>query len=126
MMEGIVVPVHLRERMGMRLIGCDVCQRVCPMQPVQPEQRQQRYELSRFMDEEKSQFSEAVLQLAEEIGRNAARPQRVRAQAALLAGNSGNPAYLPILRQWEQSAFEAVRVHAQWAIERLESIHTKE
>lgn len=126
MMEGVVVPEHLRERMGMRLIGCDLCQRVCPMQPELTERENGYYELSRFMTEEQSEFSEAVSGLAEEIGRNTARPQRVRAQAALLAGNSGNATYLPALRQWMQSPFEAVKVHAQWAVERLELIHTKE
>ena len=59
--------------------------------------------------------------LANEIGRNAARPQRVRAQAALLAGNSGNPAYLPVLNQWAQAPFDAVREHALWAIRQIKS-----
>ena len=41
------------------------------------------------------------------------------AQAALLAGNSGEKKYLPVLEAWSQLPFEAVAEHARWARERL-------
>ena len=37
----------------------------------------------------------------------------------MYAGNSGNAAYLPVLREWAQSPFEAVSTHARWAIEQI-------
>lgn len=119
MMEGVVVPPALRNQMGMRLIGCDMCQRVCPMQPVSDRKSQESFTLEEFMTEDASAFSLAVTRLGEEIGRNAARPQRVRAQAALLAGNAGSEAFLPVLNQWTESEFEAVKEHALWAIQRI-------
>lgn len=122
MMEGVVVPEHLRSKMGMKLIGCDVCQRVCPMQPrLDQEQDASAFTLDMLMTTDAAAFSDAVMRLAERIGRNTARPQRVRAQAALLAGNLKNPAYLPVLHVWSQSEFEAVREHALWAIRQIES-----
>ena len=39
--------------------------------------------------------------------------------AALLAGNSGEKKYLPVLEAWSQLPFEAVAEHARWARERL-------
>lgn len=120
MMEGVVVPEHLRSRMGMRLLGCDICQRVCPMQPKRPSQRGKAFPLADFMTTDDQVFAKSVSLLAQEIGRNTARPQRVRAQAALLAGNSGNAAYLPVLMHWANSPFDAVSTHAKWAIERIE------
>ncbi len=120
-MEGIVVPEETRLKIGMRLIGCDICQRVCPMQPKDSLSKKHSYRLSDFVTEDPAAFSHAVAVLSDEIGRNAARPQRVRAQAALLAGNSRVPSYLPVLHQWAQLPFEAVRVHARWAIEQIES-----
>ena len=121
-MEGVVVPEQLRQRMGMCLLGCDICQRVCPMQPDAGQADEPAFALDDFMTADDAAFSSAVTRLAAQIGRNAARPQRVRAQAALLAGNSRKPEYLPVLQRWAQSDFEAVRAHAQWAISRLSGL----
>lgn len=126
MMEGVVVPPALRERMGMRLIGCDMCQRVCPMQPKMPEAGGERLPLDAFVTDDPAVFSATVSALAARIGRNAARPQRVRAQAAILAGNSGKPSYLPVLRGWAASEFDTVRAHARWAIGRIEAARKPE
>ena len=120
-MEGVVVPEETRAKIGMRLIGCDICQRVCPMQPKDSPSQKRPYRLSDFITEDSETFSGAVANLSHEIGRNAARPQRVRAQAALLAGNSKKAAYLPVLRQWAQLPFEAVSQHARWAIGQIKS-----
>ena len=119
MMEGIVAPEQCRAQMGMTLIGCDICQRVCPLQPETEADSREPFLLQDFLTEEPRAFADAVSRLAERIGRNAARPQRVRAQAAILAGNSKNKAFLPVLSQWADSEFEAVREHARWAIARL-------
>ena len=122
MMEGVVAPEHLRKKMGMRLIGCDICQRVCPMQKKQNQGIKTDLTLDDFMTEDQTVFSESIARLAEKIGRNTARPQRVRAQAALLSGNRGDSKDLPVLRAWAQMPFEAVREHALWAIKQIESL----
>ena len=118
MMEGNVTPEPLRKKMGMRLLGCDICQRVCPMQPNSEQTMPIQIRLDELVTADAA-ASETISRLGALIGRNAARPQRVRAQAALLAGNSGNAAYLPVLREWAQSPFEAVRTHALWAMEQI-------
>ena len=119
MMEGNVTPEPLRRKVGMRLLGCDICQCVCPMQPDAAQTLPIDIRLEELVTADAAAFSQTVARLGALIGRNAARPQRVRAQAALLAGNSGNAAYLPVLRQWAQSPFEAVREHAIWAMEQI-------
>ena len=75
--------------------------------------------LNDLVTEDQALFSAAIQKLSGEIGKNAARPQRVRAQAALLAGNSGDKNYLPVLESWANLPFEAVAEHARWATERL-------
>ena len=120
MMEGIPVPESLRKRMGMRLLGCDICQRVCPMQPSRAEQVTLPLPLDGFLTLDEAAFTRHTSLLAEQIGRNVARPQRIRAQAALLSGNRGDGKDLPVLKSWAQSPFEAVRTHALWAISEIE------
>ncbi|MBQ8619244.1 MAG: 4Fe-4S binding protein [Clostridia bacterium] len=121
MMEGVIVPEHLREKIGMRLIGCDICQRVCPLQTTTESSSAQSYLLRDFITNDPAAFSAAVARLANEIGRNSARPQRVRAQASLLAGNSKDPSFLPVLETWAESPFNAVKEHALWAIAQIAS-----
>lgn len=126
MMEGVLIPEELRRKMDQKLIGCDVCQRVCPMQPVTEYSVTERgFLLSDFVTDDPLLFSQSVSRLAYYIGKNAARPQRVRAQAAILAGNSLKEEYLPVLRKWADMPFKAVSVHAQWAVEKIGQ-HKKE
>ena len=120
MMEGMVVPESSRAQMGMKLVGCDMCQRVCPMQTGEESVGSMTFHLDDFMTVDEAAFRESVSHLGWVIGRNMARPQRVRAQAALLAGNRGCAQDLAVLRAWEQSDFEAVREHAKWAIRQIE------
>lgn len=119
MMEGVIIPEHLRSAMGNRLIGCDLCQRVCPMNSGEI-QSADEWMLEDFVSSDQKAFKESVQRLSEEIGRNAARPQRVRAQVALLCGNVGDKEQLPVLYQWAQSEFAAVAEHARWAIGQIE------
>lgn len=119
MMEGVVVPEAMREKMGMRLLGCDTCQRICPMQKGESEPSN-ALRLEEFMTADDQAFSASVQALGVRIGKNAARPQRVRAQVALLAGNRGSAVDLPVLHAWADSPFPAVSVHARWAAERIE------
>ena len=121
MMEGIIVPPEVRSKMGNGLIGCDRCQRVCPMQTMAERPLERKFMLDEIVTDDAALFKASVGALAQPIGRNAARPQRVRAQAAILAGNRGSAEDLPVLRHWAESTFEAVREHARWAIKRIES-----
>ena len=121
MMEGIVAPEDYRKKMGTRLLGCDICQRVCPMQPDWGEVPSEAPEIDALLTADDRAFSAAVAGLAAVIGKNAARPQRVRAQAAIIAGNLKREKDLPVLRAWAQSPFPAVGEHAKWAIAQIEA-----
>ena len=120
MMEGLVVPENLRPLMDMKMLGCDLCQRVCPLQKNKDEVQNHDYFLDDFLTSEETVFKKNVLRLGNVIGSNAARPQRVRAQAALLAGNRKREKDLEVLKMWENAQFEAVREHAKWAIKQIE------
>lgn len=120
MMEGCVVPEEVRPLMGMRLVGCDMCQRVCPMQNGKEAEPLTAFALDDFMTTDEAAFKAQVAKLSLVIGKNMARPQRVRAQAALLAGNRKKETDLEVLRAWSESDFEAVSEHAKWAVKQIE------
>ena len=119
MMEGVVVPEEARALMGMKLLGCDACQRACPMQTLPEAPPPVPLTLSELVVPDDAAFSAAVSRLAVQSGKNVARPQRVRAQAALLCGNRAERNALPALHQWAQSDIPSVREHARWAIARI-------
>ena len=120
MLEGSVVPEESRALMGMKMIGCDACQRVCPLQPETEKQAKTQFLLNDFVTDDERVFRKSVELLGQQIGRNTARPQRVKAQAALLAGNRKSCGDLAVLRTWSMSDFPAVREHARWAVEEIE------
>lgn len=77
MLSGKVPPGQIRAENGNRLIGCDVCQMVCPMNPagLQPSAViPLRTLLQGGMD------------LGEMLGTNLAIPNRVLVQACIIAG----------------------------------------
>lgn len=120
MLGGKPVPESLREKMGSRLLGCDVCQQVCPHNPPVRETCQTPIPLERLLASPK----EAAAELRSLIGANLALPNRVLAQACLVAGCSGDASLLPLLEPLTAHPSPVVREHAAWAVAQLQ--HTNE
>ncbi len=123
-----VIPTALRPRMGDWLVGCDVCQEVCPWnRKVGPlplehpfsgsseeEGRISLYEALRMEDEvfHRRFRGRAVRRL---------RPEQFRRNAAVALANTGTVADLPFLaRRLREEPSPLVREHLQWAIRRLQ------
>jgi epoxyqueuosine reductase len=118
MMNGRI-PEPYRRIMYSRLLGCEICQRVCPRQPAQalsPAARPEDFAIERLLLCE----PDYLRAIGERIGTNAARPLKIQAQAAIVAGNSGDAKYLPILQKLTLSTNETVAEHAEWAIQNIQ------
>ena len=121
--------VDLREAVGERIHGCDVCQLVCPRNRevlAKPKRRDP------FLDELSAAFDlEDLLLLSEETYESAVRPvmynyirdrEIFKRNAAVALGNSGDMGKLAVLRDaLELTEDEITREAIEWAIARLDS-----
>ena len=116
--EGEVFPEEMRPHLGGSLLGCDLCQRVCPrnaqVSPTDiPDDLRSALDLSALLD---GQYRPLIPFL----GKNNARRQRLTARALIAAANLGRRDLLPLidaLTGCRES--EMVRIHAEWAAARL-------
>ncbi len=118
-MSGQPVPDEIRAQMGNRLIGCDVCQRVCPHNPQPTGEMLPSVPLASLLCAPK----ETAAVLRSQIGVNLSIPNRVLAQACLLAGCSGDVKLLTVLEPLSDHPSPAVSEHAKWAMEQLKMKH---
>ena len=119
MMEGKPVPEEMRSKMGNSLLGCDVCQQVCPHNNklIDDESSRALYAIGLLINKDQAVLSA----LKADIGRNMSLPNRVLAQACLIAGNSGNQVYLPQLMLLCRHPSPIVAEHALWSVKKLTS-----
>ena len=105
----------LRSAMGNRLIGCDVCQRVCPHNPMPEGEAHDPVPLEALLSAPK----QTAQTLKSAIGANLAIPNRVLAQALIIAGNSGRRELLPLVEKLCDHPSALVSEHAKWAAAQL-------
>ncbi|MBR5231910.1 MAG: epoxyqueuosine reductase [Clostridia bacterium] len=127
MIGGKSMPLHLRNFVGgsggsYAMIGCDVCQRVCPANQNIEKLRGMEKETDFTLEELLLCSDETLERFGEMYGRNYAVRNRVIAQALLAAGNSGNEAYLPLIVAYKDSASPIVREYAAWAEEKMKNL----
>lgn len=115
MLLGKPTPEPLRRAMGNRLIGCDQCQRCCPHNPPPTGENGESVSLLQLLTEPK----QTAATLRDVIGANLSLPNRLLAQACLVAGNSANIDVLETIRRLEDHPSPVVREHAAWAAKRL-------
>ena len=118
--ENQPLPEKMRPLIGASLLGCDLCQRVCPRNAaveavdIPPDVRA-ALSLQRLLSGEYRAFIPM-------IGKNNARKMRLMNRAALAAANRNRGDLLPLLetlKGWD----EPVGAHARWAAEQLSSKH---
>jgi epoxyqueuosine reductase len=118
------MPDDVREALGDRVYGCDICQDVCPWN---------RGTEKRRAGEPLPAGAEPVVSLADwlsapddDLRERYERlfvphndPRYLRRNALVAAGNSGDATLLPLVRAHAEGGDELLREHAAWAEERL-------
>lgn len=126
MMSGKPMPEHLRPYIGAKggsyaIIGCDLCQRVCPGNKAMEDMRKPT-ENDFALEEMLDPAAEMLERFGALYGRNYAIRNRIIAQALLAAGNSGDTKYLPRIHELKDSPSSLVREHAVWAEEKMKNL----
>ena len=107
-----IVERQLRPQLGEWLFGCDLCQIACPWNadgPFNPDLHPRLDEiLALDQDSFTRRFADTPL---ERTG-----PERLKRNAAIVAGNTGNPEMLEVLALALRDPSELVRTHATWAV----------
>lgn len=119
MLRNIPVPLWARKLMESRLLGCTECQYACPHAEISeaeaPAELAWACDIAGLLRGDDARYQK----LAEYIGDNYARKKRIRPQAAICAGNSGDRSYVPLLVPLLQDVSAVLRCHAAWALGKL-------
>ncbi len=112
MLNGQLPPPEIREKMGNRLLGCDVCERCCPMNP-KGSGEATVIPLAGLLRGEAAEGLKVL------IGANYARPNRLLIQGCLLAASLKREDLRPELEALTGAASPGVRAAAEAALRSL-------
>ena len=120
------IPPEIREKMGTRVHGCDVCQEACPRNSAKlkaklPEdtflvQLAEEFNLPKMLEMSDHFYEKTVCPIMYNYINDKKYFQR---NAAIALGNTGDPDHIPLLDQAMENSEELVRGYAAWALGRI-------
>ncbi len=111
------IPVALRRELGPWIFGCDVCQEVCPWNPPPtPSRTPDAGGLFPFLPDLLRLDRSAFRRRFGDTSLARTRRRGLLRNAAVVLGNSGNPAAVPALAHALRDREPLVRQHAAWAL----------
>ncbi len=119
---------EIREKMGTRVHGCDVCQEVCPRNSAR---MKAKFSEDPFLEQVARDFSlPKMLEMSDLFYEKTVRPimynyikekKYFQRNAAIALGNTGNPDHIPVLAKAMEGPEALVRGYAAWALGRMNS-----
>ena len=122
------MPLELREKIGGRVYGCDICQDVCPWNVrFSRELREESFKARSVVDGDTRQIARELLTIDADSFRAAfkdspmkrAKLRGLKRNAAVALGNTGDADDIQLLENAARDPDPLVAEHAQWAIARL-------
>lgn len=124
--QGRVVPPEIRKAYGVRLLGCEICQRVCPKNAdvlkslsLPSHEELAMFSLPKLLDLGQRPSKKVLEDIGKTIGTNYARRNRILTDAVIAAGNTKDPSLLKYLKETLNYPHAPVRAHSAWAIGRI-------
>ena len=128
MLSSDFVPINIREKMGSRMLGCDICQMVCPFNrkgmleaKLPSSEEMELFKIKDILEEWSTGLKNRMNNMGELIGKNYARAQKVLSMAVILAGNSKDESYMPYLISLLKHPHPPIRGHSAWAIGKIKA-----
>lgn len=123
MLSGKPMPEEMRPLIGdsrgvRAIVGCDICQRVCPANQEIEKRRSGEDALS--LSQLLRCDADTMEQFAALYGKNYANRNRILAQAVLAAAHTGSPEYTQEIAALRGSPSPLVAGHADWAVQEIE------
>jgi len=126
------IPPEIREKMGTRVHGCDVCQEGCPRNSAK---LKAKFPEDPFLVQLAEEFSlPKMLEMSDLFYEKTVRPimynyindkKYFQRNAAIALGNSGDPDHIPVLDRAMEDPEELVRGYAAWALGRIRGGKTR-
>ena len=120
------IPPEIRDKMGTRVHGCDVCQEACPRNAAK---LKSKFPQDPFLIKIAEEFSlPKMLEMSDVFYEKTIRPimynyisdkKYFQRNAAIAIGNTGNPDHIPILEQEMENSEELVRGYTAWALGKI-------
>lgn len=125
------IPVELRESIGDRLYGCDICQDVCPWNvSFSKELSNESLQPRDWLEGDARAIAKSILAMDEDAFRKAfkgsamkrAKLRGLKRDSAVVLGNVGTSEDVDVLVRALEDQEPLVHEHAAWALERLSAI----
>jgi epoxyqueuosine reductase len=120
------IPHEIREKMGTRIHGCDICQEVCPRNSLK---LKAEFQEDPFLVQLAEEFSlPKMLEMSDCFYEKTVRPimynyindkKYFQRNAAIALGNTGDPDHIPLLSQAMENPEALIRGYAAWALGRI-------
>ena len=127
------IPPEIREKMGARVHGCDVCQEVCPRNSAKlkaklPEDPFLTHLAEEFSLPKMLEMSDRYYErIVHPVMYNYIKDKRYfQRNAAIALGNSRDPEHIPVLSRAMEDPEELVRGYSAWALGRIGGVRARD